>query len=203
MVAESTEMEVLSAAAVVWMCPECGHGSSEIRDERAHLDAHRQLQAFLQEWDAGTESGQGRRRRSQRRLVLLYTAVALLVLLASVGLFARVNSEPGDRRSTVPTIVVPDATVVPPTTPTTAVPTRKTAPVARDATPTVRSTPASPAATAAQAVTAADSIVAPRASAPAQPTAAPVAVPPPTAVGPTPPPHLLQLCLLGLCLTVP
>ncbi|MDQ3641578.1 MAG: hypothetical protein M3450_08990, partial [Actinomycetota bacterium] len=66
-------MEVLSgpAAAPVWMCPECGHGSAELRDERAHVDAHRQLRAFFQEWEAGTtpEPVGGGRSRPRRMLV--------------------------------------------------------------------------------------------------------------------------------------
>ena len=88
-------MEVSSPAAAVWMCPECGHGSSEIRDERAHLDAHRQLRAFFKEWDAGTESGRERGRRSTRRLVLLCTAVALLVVVLSAGVFSRIDGDTG------------------------------------------------------------------------------------------------------------
>jgi hypothetical protein len=35
-----------------WTCPHCGHGSPEPRDEAAHLDAHRQLQALFDAWDA-------------------------------------------------------------------------------------------------------------------------------------------------------
>lgn len=105
------------------MCPECGHGSSEIRDERAHLDAHRQLRAFFKEWDAGTESGRERGRRWTRRLVLLCTAVALLVVVLSAGAFSRINRDTGGPQARVPTVVVPDPPVVPTAPPTTTAPT--------------------------------------------------------------------------------
>src|SRR5215218_1516845 len=98
------------------MCPECGHGSPEIRDERAHLDAHRQLKAFFQEWDAGTEQGQVAT-RSRRRRTLLCALVALVVLAVSVTMFARINRGPASSRPPAPTFVEPAPAAVAPTPP--------------------------------------------------------------------------------------
>lgn len=75
-------MSVLAptGAAVVLACPECGHGSSEPRDREAHLDAHRQLRAFLEEWDAAAAADAGADRRAARRRSVLYGAAILVAL---------------------------------------------------------------------------------------------------------------------------
>lgn len=191
------QVEVLSAATAVWMCPECGHGSPDIRDERAHLDAHRQLRAFFQEWDEGTASGQERGRRSKRRLVLLYTAFALLLVMVSALLFSRINGDSAGARASVPTIAVPDKTVVPPAPPTTAAPARSADPAPTVVPQPRRSAPQSAAVT----ETVAEGFVPPVAAPePPQSAAAPATVLP-QVVAPSNP-HLLQLCLVGICLTV-
>jgi|GEM_PF-5667630 hypothetical protein len=75
-------MELLAEPqpALAWVCPECGHGSPEPRDQQAHLDAHRQLRQFFREWDAAAAAD----RRSRRPLVIgtlaLVAAIALAVL---------------------------------------------------------------------------------------------------------------------------
>jgi hypothetical protein len=85
------------------MCPECGHGSSDPRDERAHLDAHRQLRAFFQEWEAGTEAGQAASAPPPKRRSYVGAAAAIVVvLLVSVATFSRINREPDGFRPTVP-----------------------------------------------------------------------------------------------------
>ena len=202
------QVEVLSgpAAAPVWMCPECGHGSSELRDERAHLDAHRQLRAFFQEWEAGTTPERVRGGGRPGRLKMLVAAMAaVLVLLISVSVFSRVNRTPDAFRDTVPATVVPDArppvegaTPAPPSRPVDPSPAAP-AQTARPAAP-VRAVPAP----------VSEQVV------PAQvsPTPAPIpaASPPvPSAgsgqyVSPSVPPgaapHLLSVCVLGICLTV-
>ena len=92
-------------AAAVWMCPECGHGSAELRDERAHLDAHRQLRAFFREWEAGTEAGRAANPPpppAKRRSLLGTAVVVVVALLVSVAVFSRINREPDSFRAPVP-----------------------------------------------------------------------------------------------------
>ena len=181
------------------MCPECGHGSPEIRDERAHLDAHRQLRAFFQEWDAGTESGKSKGRRSRRRLACLYAAVALVVVFLSVGVFSRINRDSGGQRASVPPIVIPDAAMIAPALPTAPVPIPV---VTLTEPPAARPPQASPATSPAPTNTVrGDSFVPPPASAAGPRPAPPPATVPPPVVAPATP-HVLHLCLLGICVTV-
>lgn len=191
------------------MCPECGHGSPELRDERAHLDAHRQLQAFFREWDAGTapepvDVGRTRRRK------LVVAVILVLVLLASVGVFAKINRTPDAFRATVPARTAPvddparqsqaarpaqpvAGTVAPPAAP------------AQSARPV---TPAPPSASVPAPVL--DLEIPVPVSVPstgglsppvAAPAPGPASVPEVTPNAP-PPPHLLSLCILGICLDV-
>src|SRR4051794_40167151 len=98
------------------MCPECGHGSPELRDERAHLDAHRQLKAFFREWEAGTDQGQVAT-RSTRRLAFLSAVVAVVLLTVSVTVFARINRGPSVSRRPPPSFVAPAVQPQPATVP--------------------------------------------------------------------------------------
>lgn len=186
----------------VWMCPECGHGSPEMRDERAHLDAHRQLQAFFREWESRTSAPVEARRSWWPKVVV--ALVVVLVLLASVGVFARINRAPDAVRATVPARVAPvddlprRPEAVPPA-PTAAVP---VPPPAAPAQAARAVTPApSPAAHAPSAPVVEVEVLAPSTPAPILPVAAPAPGP---HVAPTvpPAPHLLSLCILGICLDV-
>ena len=197
--ADSSQGEVLSApAAAVWLCPDCGHGSPERRDARAHLDAHRQLRAFLDEWEAGTEAGAARRGNPGGPVTLLYALLAALVLFAGVVVFARVNAADDSLRRPPPSGPVPSvagpatsaptvAAPVPSTSATVPARARSTAPVAAPARP-------------------AQSAQEPPAPSQPQPVAVtPVPAPPTTAatsVQPEPAPYLLQACMLGLCLRI-
>ena len=191
------------AAAPVWMCPECGHGSAELRDERAHLDAHRQLRAFFEEWETGTATEPVGGGGSGRRTMLVAAVAAVLALLLSVSAFSRINRTPDGLRDTGPATVVPGAEqaqpvaeVVPP------------APTARPA----DLSPAAPAQTtrAAAPVRAVpppvtDQVAPAPVSTPAPDRAATVPPPGPASggyVSPAPPSHLLSACVLGICLHV-
>ncbi|MGH9266378.1 MAG: hypothetical protein ACRD1D_16965, partial [Acidimicrobiales bacterium] len=77
-------MEALATPRVApaWVCPECGHGSPEPRDRLAHLDAHRQLKRFLDDWDAAAKAdaaAEAAAARRRRRRPYVYGAVAVLV----------------------------------------------------------------------------------------------------------------------------
>jgi hypothetical protein len=80
-------MEVLAAPERVWawVCPECGHGSPEPRDQRAHLDAHRQLRQFIDDWDAAAASDRVVKGRRRRRPVVYAVVVLVVLLLAAAG----------------------------------------------------------------------------------------------------------------------
>ena len=201
------QVDVLSgpAAAPVWMCPECGHGSSELRDERAHLDAHRQLRAFFQEWEAGTtpEPVNGGGRPGRWRMLVVVAVAAVLVLLLSVSVFSRINRTPDAFRDTVPATVVPGTErsqpvtgvvtpgpTSPPTDPALAAPARATRPAAP-----VRAVPAP----------VSDQVVPAPVTTPAPGPAATVPTPGPSSGqygSPRAPSHLLSACVLGICLHV-
>lgn len=205
-----------AAATAVWMCPECGHGSADPRDERAHLDAHRQLRAFFVEWEAGTEAPAGGGSRRSRWLVRLGVVAAVLaMLLVSSSVYSQINRAPDPGRAQdVPADVRPaDPTGAPP----------PAAPPAAAVTPAPSATPAPAAATPAPApatptpATAPGASASPRAAAavPAATSATPsTAAAPTTTVPPTSPPaeattpepaapaYLLSLCLPGICLHV-
>ncbi|HEX3620950.1 MAG TPA: hypothetical protein VHT97_01405 [Acidimicrobiales bacterium] len=77
-------------AATVWTCPECGHGSPEPRDQQAHLDAHRQLRRFLDQWQASAAADAAAERRARRR-PFLYGVVLLLVVAVLATLAVRTS----------------------------------------------------------------------------------------------------------------
>ena len=202
--ADDYQVEVLGPAAeAVWMCPECGHGSSELRDERAHLDAHRQLRVFFQQWEAGTTPEPVDDRRPRRWRTLVAAIAAVLVLLFSVSVFSRINQAPDAFRATVPATVVPDTER---SQPVTGVVTP--APSARPADPS----PAAPVQTARPAAPVravptpvSDQVVPAPVSTPAPDPAATVPAPGSSSggyVAPTAPAHLLSACLLGICLHI-
>ena len=191
------------AAAPVWMCPECGHGSAELRDERAHLDAHRQLRAFFQEWESGSTPEPVGDGRAGRRRVLVAAVAAVLVLLLSVSVFSRINRTPDAFRDTVPETVLPGAEPQPVTGVVTPGPTARPAdPSPAGAAPTAR--PAAPLRGVSAPVS--DQVVPPQVS--SIPAPGPAAtVPPPgrssgESVSPSAPSHLLSACVLGICLHV-
>ena len=199
------QVEVLSgpAAAPVWMCPQCGHGSSELRDERAHLDAHRQLRAFFQEWEAGTtpEPVHGGGRPGRWRTLVVAVAT-VLVLLLSVGVFSRINQTPDAFRDTVPATVVPGARPPVEGVVTPAPPSRPADP--SPAAPAQTGRPTAPVA----AIPAPVSNQVVPAPVPSTPAPAPAAtVPPPVPSSgefepPRAPAHLLSACVLGICLYI-
>ncbi|MGI8806332.1 MAG: hypothetical protein ACR2KK_00475 [Acidimicrobiales bacterium] len=187
------------AVTAVWMCPECGHGSSEPRDERAHLDAHRQLRAFFQEWEAGTVAVQEDRGRPRRRTAVV-TMLVVLVLLASATVFSRINRTPDAFRATAPAPTVPaderarsqpDPVAPAPTARGTDPSPGRPAPSARPVAPVPLSPPPvqireSP----------------PVTTAPPAPAPAPAITTPVPVQTPPPPAHLLSVCILGICLHV-
>ncbi len=188
-------MEVVRGTAAVWLCPKCGHGSPDPRDERAHLDAHRQLRAFFEEWEAGTEPElvPAARRRS-----VLYAGCALLVLLAwSLTVFSNINRATDIPRSVLPPAAAPAASreqVATPPAVTAAAPPPASTPAARSGSPSTSSSTAR----SATAVPAPAGFVPPSAVVALAPTPAdPAAVTTPPA-----PQHLLSLCVLGVCLTL-
>ena len=195
-------MEVLSgpAAAPVWMCPECGHGSAEPRDERAHLDAHRQLRAFFKEWEAGTTPEAVDGRGSERRRMLVAAVAAVLVLLLSVSVFSRINRTPDGLRGTGPAAVVPAAERAQPVTGVPAGPTARRADPSSVA-PAQTARPAAP-------VRAVPAPVRGEVAPAPVPSPAPAALVPPPAmssgdpVSPKAPSRLLSACALGICLHV-
>ena len=207
-----------------WTCPTCRHGSPDPRDELAHLDAHRQLGQFFQEWDAAVASDRGRRRATKPLGVVLAALVAAVALVAgavfwglidrsdtarpaprppaevtvdSPSLAAPVPPAPAPVPQPVPATPEPAAAVEPP-------PPEAPAPAAspnqasrRGAAPAVGS-PAGPVAAAAGAGSPVDEPVAPEATQPAP--AAPV----PAASTPSiqPPRHLIELTVLGIHLGI-
>ena len=107
----------LTPAQNVWTCPTCRHGSSDPRDEAAHLDAHRQLGQFFQEWDAAVARDRNRRRVGRRLGVVLGVFLAIVVVVASLLFWSFDGGSErrrpvADPRTEVPTEVAPR--VVPP-----------------------------------------------------------------------------------------
>jgi hypothetical protein len=201
-------VEVLQdTAAAAWLCPQCGHGSPEPRDERAHLDAHRQLQAFFEEWDAGTAPEPVAPARSRS---VLYAACALAVLAVwSLTVFSHVNraddalraapapaAAPAAHQPSEPRQVTPPPAVtneVPPAPPTATRSGSSLSSPAPARPPAVASSEAAIAISPPGVPAAATGNAAPTSSAP--PADAPVVLPPA-------PQHLVSLCLLDICLTV-
>jgi hypothetical protein len=194
------EVEVLQGtAAAVWICPQCGHGSPDPRDERAHLDAHRQLQAFFAQWDAGTAPEPV---APTRRRPTLYAACALAVLLVwSLTVFSHVNRADDAGRAlpapaaapvTEPRRISPPPAVTNDVPPAAATPSRSGSSAA--------SSPARQSA-APSSSTATDDGLAPPPVATTPTTSAPAAANPPVS-GPPAPHHVVSLCVLDICLTV-
>lgn len=178
----------------MWMCPECGHGSADLRDERAHLDAHRQLRAFFREWEAGTGDATTGDARPARRLSYLGAAALVVVtLLASISVYSRLNGEPDAFRAQVPPPAAVE--VVSPLTPPV------TVPPSSGAGSRTRPTASSPAPTTAPRAIASPPSTTVAVTAPAMGSASPT-VPGIGRPAPAPPPHLLSVCLLGICLDV-
>ena len=71
---------------MAWVCPVCGHGSPEPRDEQAHLDAHRQLERFIADWDAAAAADQAAERDRRRRPLYFAVVVVVVVALAVMAL---------------------------------------------------------------------------------------------------------------------
>ena len=134
--------------------------------------------------------------RSSRSSALLGTVLALIVLLASVGVFARVNAPDDSLRRGARTGPVPGVLA-----PTTDVPPAPTAPVAVPVPAAAAASPVAP-------VGAGPGGPPPAVQAPPLPLAPepiPAPAPPIAAPGPVPPepaPHLLRICLLDICLTI-
>jgi hypothetical protein len=178
----------------VWQCPRCRRGSPDIRDEAAHLDAHRRLERDLTlvTWEVlvhrltrpGPESGDGRRRRTPLLLAVV-AAMLLLSLLLSVDAGEVLPGQATETPAPTPTTAAPV-----PSAPTIAV--RSSVDEAR----AERPPPSVPPVTVETGPSAS--------SPPAISTPPPAAAAPPTTTPaePVDQPHLLELCLSSLCLAV-
>lgn len=195
----------------------CKHGSPDPRDELAHLDAHRQLGRFLQEWDAAVVSDREHERRRRPRAVMasaLSVVVALVVGAMVWGLAFNADPPhrgvapvPGSTRprtqpELAPTAALPPVTAAPAPQPDAVLPPQGSPqPPALSAVAPTASVARNPAAgvpaPAPSTVSAPD---APAAAPPASPVSAlePVI----TRAAPLPPTYLARVCLLGTCLTV-
>ena len=179
----------------VWQCARCGRGSPDIRDEAAHLDAHRRLERdrTVVTWEVLahrlTRPEPESSDRNRRRAPLLVSAVAAL-LLGSLLLSIRTSEDPRGRAEEIPTPApVPEAAV--PAPPTTVTPS------------TAGETPLGPPPLS---VPPANVETGPPSTSPpavSQPLTAGPAPPTPTPAQPVDQPHLLELCLPPvLCLAV-
>jgi len=195
-----------------WTCPTCRHGSPDPRDELAHLDAHRQLSRFFDEWDDAVVADRNKE-RDRRSSPLVVAGLAVLVVLVAGAVFWSFHRS-GGQSGPVAGSIIPTPRSIPTPTPAPAsglTPQGPTAPDASQLTPPAPqqvSLP-SPARTA--------PVVAPAAPAavPAAVTSPPPAPSPPVPAGtgspkfgyvgfPAPAPtYLLQVCVLGTCLTIP
>ena len=177
----------------VWQCPRCGRGSPDIRDEAAHLDAHRRLERdpTLVTWELLvhrlTRSGRERGNRSRRRASLVLSVLGA-VLLGSLLLSVRTGDVRGGRaKETVP---APTIEAAPDNTPTTAARSSSGETLAAPPPPSVPPTNVEAAV--------------PPSSPPAISQPLTAGLTPPTT---TPPPpadrdHLVQLCVPSLCLGI-
>ncbi len=107
----------------VWQCPRCGRGSPDVRDEAAHLDAHRLLERdrALMTWEllvhrlTPHRADRGERSRGPAPLVLSVLAAMLLAsVLLSVHAGERLPA--GGNETAAPTT---SGQVATPDTPTT------------------------------------------------------------------------------------
>ena len=204
-------MEVSAAPArtIAWECPECGHGSPELRDQAAHLDAHRQLQQFFRAWDdaVATDARAGASNVRRRRLrVVLAFAVLCVVALVVAGLAGGggAPSRPTAAGVPVPGVDLPrettppaatDADAAPPPDGPTAVQGPAGAPAAGPA-----SRPPSPTAAVPDVPAFPTPVPAPTGAAPTGTVGGSVpATAPASAARPAP---TLRTCLLGVCITV-
>ena len=106
----------LTTTQNVWTCPTCRHGSSDPRDEAAHLDAHRQLGQFFQEWDAAVARDRDTRRLGRRLAVVLGVFVAIVAVVAGLLFWSSDGGTDGLRPAQGPSAarqVEPDEPVVP------------------------------------------------------------------------------------------
>ncbi len=214
-------MPALSTSAATrnaWTCPTCRHGSPDPRDELAHLDAHRQLGQFLKEWDAAVESDRKEERGRRPVIVALVGLLVVAVVVAGtvflgVGRPGRSSGHvaglvPGSIVPSPPPALAPGPAPTPPS-PEAPVPAQVTPPeTPADVPPSAPQSPASVSATAtAVAAPSAAPADAPVTAVPAPPTPAPASTttlkslrsgPPAPA-----PAYLLEVCLLGSCLTIP
>ena len=177
----------------VWQCARCGRGSPDMRDEAAHLDAHRRLERdrTLLTWEllvhrlTRQDADRGERNRDPAPLILAIFAAALLgSLLLSVRAGGQLPGGAGE--TTAPTTTALAAPNTPPTS------TRSSLPEALVGRPPASVPPVSVDAR--------------------PPPSSPPAISNPLAAGPTPPtttptepadrPYLLELCLPSLCLAV-
>jgi len=206
-----------------WTCPTCRHGSPDPRDELAHLDAHRQLGQFLEEWDAAVESDRKKERGRRPVIVAMVGLLVVAVVVAGtvfLGLDRPGRSSghvagpvPGSIVPTPPPARAPGPALTPPPPEEASVPAQVTPQVTpTDVAPTdvAPSAPQSPGIASATAA-AAGAPSAPPADAgvtavPEPPTPAPASTttleslrahPPAPA-----PAYLLKVCL-GSCLTIP
>lgn len=176
---------------LAWVCPGCGHGSPEPRDQQAHLDAHRQLRRFFEEWEAAGAADQAPDRSPRRRP--LYYVAAALVLLAAISLWT-VRSQGVDRPA--PAGPAPSAQLPQPDAgePPSVIQRPPTPPAAPTTSPRARAVPAPAAAVA----TVTREPAAPPAPAPAPPPTAP-----PTTLASTEPLLTVRGCLLQvLCVNL-
>ncbi len=195
-----------------WTCPTCHHGSPDPRDELAHLDAHRQLGRFLREWDEAVVSDRLRERRRHPAVGALTGLVVLAIVVAGIlfsGLI-RIGGSSNHVAGPVP------ASIAPAPAPTQPPPAEASVPVTPQVTPAdpPRPAPQTPPVAAATAAAAPAVVPAPSATR-ADAGVISVAASTPPASGATTtlkslrdaatlaPTHLLEICLLGTCLTIP
>ena len=186
---------------MAWACPECGHGSPEPRDRQAHLDAHRQLRKFIQQWDAAAAADEAAARRRRRRPLVCAVVAIVVLALAAVSLtgIGRHESAPPVRRGPVseahlPRFQAPPAAAEAPV-PTPDPPPGPSGPATRRATPAPPpSVPASNARGEAPAVR-------DQASSPAPPPSSGAATSPPAA-DPSPSVVTVRGCVLAICVNL-
>jgi hypothetical protein len=179
------------AESNAWQCVRCGRGSPDIRDEAAHLDAHRRLERdrAVVTWELLvhrlTIHGPQRRRKSAERPLMLSILAALLLALLLLSMKSGGEILDNPVRETAPATTAEVTVANTPTT--TARPSPQTVPDRP-----VPFVPPVPVATGV--VPSPPAISKPLAAGPTSSTTTPAE--------PVDPPHLVELCLLRLCLTV-
>ena len=177
----------------VWQCSRCGRGSPDIRDEAAHLDAHRRLERdpTLVTWEVLVHRLTRPQRKSadspRRRTPLLLSVVAAMLLLSLL-----LSVDAGE-------VLPGQATEAPAPTPTTAAPVPSTPSTPRSSVEAARAERPPPSVPPVHVETGASTSSPAPISAPLPAAATP---PPTTPAEPLDQPHLLELCLPSLCLRV-